>query len=328
MTSNRHFYGRFLVMLGLLLGADFSSSIFAENEKSFVAKSLIFAKTFRTTDGRGQTNDFVLLGHYDFLNARKVRLSQFLYDGRANRQPGSATKTINVRVALPNQAAPATAPPVRIPSYSKFKQFVGTWEHEKNVIRVWIGKVIHEWRLQDAKSDYYVMHRPYYHSDTGSTRLGGLDYSHFAGFGYLGGNPVSKKKLTKQNLKASYKGVNYASPSKGSPQSKWKWTSTSLSSQVLKTYGDSEVLTYAYPSKSKQGMWAHSTLLLNYAPYSTQLLYLQAGHDHNRNGVFDEAGHVKQVLALREGNVITKMVYVEHSHEAHGYPILGIGRYH
>jgi len=296
--------------------------------RGLIGRHLIFACTYRTTDARGTSNDYVLLGHYDFLNETDVKLTYFSYDARKNLAPGTTRK----------QHTPMNAPYARgavdpgfihIPSYAASEKFTGTWRRHRDALQVRIGGVVHQWRLQDRDSEFFVMTEPYVDAQSGAPIIEGLTYSNGRGYAYLADSVTDQHRITRRQLLDNYKGETYALTGTNRDR-RWAQIETGLSTYTLRSAGDEDVWGTSYSGDSPQtpGMWCQTSLLLNYAPYSKQLLYINGGHDYNRNGAFDETGHQKQLFGVLEGRTVTKMVFIESSYENDGYPIVGVGRYY
>jgi len=72
----------------------------------------------------------------------------------------------------------------------------------------------------------------------------------------------------------------------------------------------------------------HSMLLL--APLSSKLRYVlhEYGHDFNGNGCFDEPGHNKLLLPVRNQQRVQALLYIEYTPDPRdGVPMISIGRY-
>jgi hypothetical protein len=68
-------------------------------------------------------------------------------------------------------------------------------------------------------------------------------------------------------------------------------------------------------------------MLLNYAPWSRNLMYVNGGHDFNMNGCYEESGHQLMILADRGAEGVGRAVVLEYSAESDGWPLLGVGFY-
>jgi hypothetical protein len=285
-------------------------------------RHFIFANTYHTTDARGKEDDYLVLGHYDFLDSQNLVVSYFQYDGNQDTRP------IATAVRHPRLTTSSAQPgPVYLPGYVAFQRFRATWAANDRLLRVRIGRVIHEWALEDRSAGAYVMSAPYEDAETRSPMIGGQTYSNCVGFGYLSDRVQLRRTLSRQDLMPYYNGDAYSRQENG-PGYRWVRHKEDMNVGLHRPFGAGDVLSYAFTDSSqKPPMQVQYTLLLNAVPYTHLLLYYNGSHDFNRNGVFDELGHTMQLLgAMRDGK-ITRMVFAEYSYQDNRRPIMEVGRF-
>jgi hypothetical protein len=290
-------------------------------------RHLIFAATYHTADRDGGENDYLVLGHYDFLDGRNAVINYWSYDGNLNTQAIAATVR-NPR--LQSGRALLRPGPIHLPGYagSGFKQFRATWTTDRHMLRVRVGDVIHDWVLRDPAEGLYVVAGPYVSALDASHTLGGLTFSNGHGYAYLAEQVKLARRLTPRDLLPDYDGELYTRHDEDGKGFRWALQDEGLHVKQYRAFRGGDVLARSEMSTglSPPLLW-QSTLLLNYAPYSKLLLYLNGSHDFNRNGVFDEVGHTLQLFGIFAGGKVRHMVFVEYSHQDNGRPILGVGRY-
>lgn len=285
---------------------------------------LVFANTLRITDRDGGFNDLVVLGHYDFLDDRAVRMSLFWYNGRKNKLPSPTPKR------QPNVTGATGEPgPIYIPCYEGHEQYSGTWERRGNQLRLCFGGVVHEWTVKDADTNLYVPSGPYRNATDATHVIDGLTYSNTYGYAYLSPEVRRDRPLTRADLMPDYDGELYTYHRLLSGRDwQWKLQKEQMHLRLYRSFAGGDVLGYSQSSRrTNPPSIAFSTLLLNYAPYTKLLMYHNGGHDFNRNGVFDELGHTMQLLGVHEGGKVDRIVFVEYTYQASGYPIVSVGHY-
>lgn len=294
------------------------------SELPFGRKHLLFALVYRTGTAADSRVDFVVLGHYDFLAGRAARLGYFFYDTRQNLRPTDTT----VRHPRLTPDAVARPGPIQIPTYSTTGRSDGTWSLDDGVLRVHIGKVIHEWVPHDADAQCLVPRGPFVNAADGSHTINAWTYSDVRGYGYLTDHFTLPRKLGRDDLLPDYKGEYYTLLVQKGKAPQWAHKTTELHVRRYESAGGGDVLGFVTMSR-----WVatptvvFSTLLLNYAPYSSLLAYHNGGHDFNHNGVFDEPGHTTQLFGVFDGSRVKAFVFAEYSYQDAGQPLLSVGRY-
>ena len=299
----------------------------AAAELPYGHKHLVFALAYRAADSTGDPGHFVVLGHYDFHEDESARLSYFFYDARKNLRPNS-TNHRHLRLATGGAATPG---PVQIPTYALAEQVRGTWSLDRGpgLLRVRVGGLIHEWTLRDPAENLFVPRGPYVSAENQGHTAGGWTYADARGYGYLADYLNLPRKLTRDDLLPDYKGeIQTLLPQRGR-EAPWAQKASDLHVGRYLPSADGDVLGYMVGSRwVSTPTLVFSTLLLNYAPYSRLLLYLNGGHDFNHNGVFDEPGHTTQLFGIYDGSKVAHLVYVEYSYQDAGQPLLSVGHYY
>lgn len=287
---------------------------------SLAGRHMLFATGYSTTKA-AQKNAFVLLGHYDFAAGGTAKVRYFLYDGNANKLEG-VTASQHPPMNAPYGGS-CTPGPVRIPSYSSYKDLDAKWTAKGDVLEVRVGDAIHQWARTEPSKGFWQLARDYFDATTGQPVVGGTTFSQTVGFAYEADEARTTAPLGKAAFGASYKvQLHQNNALAGSP---WAYSTSSLVLDVFApSKNDPNLLSYSYSCSG--GMWCQRTILLNYAPYSSQLLYMNGGHDFDKNGCYDELGHRYQYFAVVEGGSVSKFVFVEYSYEYDGFPILSVGR--
>ncbi|MBI2883515.1 MAG: hypothetical protein HYY11_06375 [Candidatus Methylomirabilis oxyfera] len=314
-----------------ILAQIFAQSAMAEGS-SLVGKHLIFSAKYRVTKNQA-VDEYLELGHYDFSESDAVELTYFHYDAGKNLSPIETTKRHGLMNApYGRQCLPG---PARIAQPEGQKHFTGRWKMEGEVLKIYIGTVVHEWRLQDPKSGLYRLTTPYYDKLSGSHVVGDTSYSDAVGFGYVGDVVVMPKRITRAHLSDSYISELYENNT-GKPTANWKYLNTQFDlSKMRQDYNDEDEWGMNYPCAYEnvrtghRDVWCHYTLLLNYSPYTKAILYTNGGHDYNEDGCYNEPGHMFTLLGVLEGEKVRKFVFIEYSYQGNStYPLLGVGRYY
>jgi hypothetical protein len=313
----------FIPLVTLLVG---TGSGFAA-ELPFDHKYLAFAIAYRATDSAGGGGNFVVLGHYDFLDNHELNLSYFFYDGRRNLK-SNATSQQHPRLVAGTAATPGA---IQIPAYTLAENVRGTWSVDRagGILRMRLGNTIHEWSLRSPADNLFVPRGPYLNADTNTPTVSGWTYSDARGYAYLTDYVTLPRKITRADLLPDYKGEIQSLITPRGGASQWTQKLSDLHVQRYQSFADGDVLGYMVSSRwVSTPMVVFSTLLLNYAPHSKLLIYSNGGHDFNRNGVFDEPGHTTQMFGIYDGAKISRLVYIEHSYQDAGLPILSVGHYY
>ncbi|PIV09095.1 hypothetical protein COS31_02000 [Candidatus Roizmanbacteria bacterium CG02_land_8_20_14_3_00_36_15] len=289
---------------------------------TLVNKKMVFAEKYRSTIGSA-TNEFVSLGYYEFLANGVAKIHSTIFDGKSDVPPTKSAKKHGAMDAPYAPNATCVAPintSINKPTAKSNNDFVCSWEVIDNILKVRIGTVTHEWRLVDQTSFSYRINKDLIGSGTNV-------YSETDGFGYLT-DSVSSEKIFQSNLLDYYRSelMQNVEPN----DNPWTYFQTSLSSTVFKPTTDPNVVSYSHaaPFTGHKKMWGETSILFNDAPSSNLMIFINGGHDYNENGCLDETGHSQQMLGVKEGDKITKMVGIEYSWETDGYPILSILRYY
>lgn len=295
-------------------------------ELPFGYKYLMFAVAYRAANTAGSAGQCVVLGHYDFSD-EAVTLHYFFYDARRNLQSGS-TPLRHPRL-IPGSAA--TPGPIQIPTYTLFDQASGSWsiDRAKGLLRVRLGSLVHEWLLRDESEHLFVPAGAYLNADNGSHSSGGWTYSDTRGYAYLSNYLTLPRKISRDDLLPHYQGEIQSLITPRGGVSQWTQKKSDLHVQRYQTSSDGDVLGYMVSSRwVSTPTVVFTTLLLNYAPHSKLILYHNGGHDFNHNAVFDEPGHTMQMFGIYDGSKLARIVYIEHSYQNAGQPILSVGEYH
>src|SRR3954468_11872678 len=183
-------------------------------------KHLVFANTYHTTDAAGAQNDYVSLGHYDFLDEQTVHYTYFLYDARKDLKPTAAR--VRHPIVLPANAG-AVPGPIHLPTYVAEQQFRGTWAMNGRTLRIRIGSVLHEWQVREGDNGFFIMRAPYTNVQDGSNVIDGLAYSGNFGYGYGSDRTVLPQRVSPRDLLPDYDGEIYSlhQPQGGGPR---QWT--------------------------------------------------------------------------------------------------------
>ena len=288
---------------------------------TLINKKMVFAEKYRTNTG-GVMNEFVSLGYYEFLANAQVKIHVILFDGKNNVYPTASLKKHGTMNA-PHWNGICQPGPIYKPTPTATNDYIGSWTTDGTIIKVKIGAITHEWRLMDKKTSYYRVNKDL--MDSANTKTSFTDTD---GFGYLT-DAVSSEQINKTHLLTKYSSELWQNA--GTVNTPWVRPPNSLSTNYFKPTTDQRVISYSYPApyEDEPTMWAETSILFNDAPSTNLLIFMNGGHEFNKNGCLDadETGHAQQLLGVKEGNTITKMVGIEYSYESDGYPILSILRY-
>jgi hypothetical protein len=291
-------------------------------------KYLLFSQTYRAADRYGRWNDVVLLGYYEFLDDQNLTMNYWTFDGNKNVKPGTTAVRHPRMLVLPGQER-AVPGAFHIPTYAAFDRFKGTWASDGKQLRIRVGQAIHKWDLQDGDEHLYKVAGSYANAADDTNTIAGITYSNGYGYGYLSQEATRKERITRDELSPTYKGELYVRKDEETVAWRWGVQSTGLTLRAFQSFGNGDLLGYVkVDQKMNPPMATHTTLLLNYSPFSKQLIYVNGGHDFNRNGVFDEVGHTTEILGVYENGRMPKMVFIEYSYQTNGRPLMGVGRYY
>jgi hypothetical protein len=297
-------------------------------------KSLLFAHTYKVYSQVGQpVNEYLLLGHYDFKENGKASAKYLFYDAKANSRPQQASKE-HPQMNAPYAPAPENIPhPINLPNHRDIKRFDGTWRKDGTKLVVQLGQVVRTWQLVDQNDGYYVLSGPFIDAQTKRNVIGNLTYGNSVGHGYLVDTSKLRddKDLSRVDLYDNYKGEIFQLNGKGTETMDWAYFG-SVSLNVVKFRAaddDPNIWTIDYPSPLGLEYHFQSTLLLNYSMESPMVMYLNGGHDYNKNGVLDETAHSMIMWGVRDDSgKVSKILFLEYSWERDGYPLIGVGRYY
>jgi hypothetical protein len=324
---HRYLVPSLLLGLSVVLAALPADAQTPSGDLPYGHRYLVFSTAYRATDAAGNSGNFIVLGQYDFLNDHSARLSYSFYDARKNLR-GSNTTHRHPRLIPATAASPG---PIQIPSHALAEQVRGVWavDRGQGIVRIYFGKLVHEWSLRDQASSLFVPRGNYINADNGSHTVNGWTYSDTRGYAYLTDQVDLPRKLTRDDLWPDYKGeIQTMAPNRGQ-QVPWSQRASDLHVGRYVPSADGDVLGYKVASR-----WVNtptlvfSTILLNHAPSSKLILYINGGHDFNHNGVFDEPGHTIHLFGVYDGAKVSQLVYAEHSYQEAGAPILSVGHYY
>ena len=262
-------------------------------------------------DPANPRSEFVTLGHYQFTPGGHGRYYALEYNGELNR-PGFVT-TVHHPHHLPGATAPSG--PIRIPAYSGVDNDPLTWQMNGGQMKVQVGPVEHEWQRQPDGC----------WTPTRLAGPGSWTASHLLGFAYETKALVLPlgQKLSRAHLKPSYSGEQWTNANGWSTK-----LNSGLNVILYQDHGDTQGY-FRFNGASSPPMHVFDTILLNYAPHSKFLLYRSGGHDFSQDlaPTLNDFGHTFQLWGVWDGTKVSQMVWIEHSFEFDGRPILSVGRY-
>lgn len=316
-------------------------------------RHLIYANTYRTKSLTGDDpREYVKIGWYSFKAGGAARIEYAWYDARAERKPWETPIDQSPMVGVPypagctpqcppedpgDPAAGGCAPgPIRIPGYTEFKKFDGSWSFDGTTLSVRVGTVTHEWVLEDKNFQSFLL-CGYKATATGLPIIEGRKYGNFIGYGFVSGKARITAPISWGQFLPGYDGVAWATGEEGG---EWEEERSSFNFSSLLPGSDPNVYSLAQESDnctcSRRGtewqMWLYRSMLINYAPVSKLFVYYHSGHDYNCDGCANEYGHTLQWLCATapdgQTDSIRAIVRLEHSWQKDKFPLLSIGRYY
>lgn len=309
-------------------------------------RSVVFSSKYSVVKD-GAATEYVRIGNYDLKAGGTGTVKYFLFNAADNKRQFSIPKqhaAMNAHARPANTIASAPNPPqctksslpIYVPGYSKSVAVTEgvTWTLVGGKLTVKVGKVGHEWALQEppGQDPYFTLARPYFDFATNDNSIDGDQYAAAIGYAYPSDPFVTQTPLVRESLLNSYRAEFYQKNT-NSTGDLWWFGARSLSLGGREAIDDRDVLSeISYCPHYKGGVehkvWCQSSVALNVAPFSKNIVYLNGGHDYNENGCLDETDHSYMIYAAREDNRVDNMVFIEYSFETDGYPIMIVGRYH
>lgn len=277
---------------------------------------LVFAAGYGTLDAN--MNNFLVIGDLEFTDLEVV--AEFReFDGRANRLSGQTPS--QHFMAAPYGGTACENKFIETPSSSARKRIRGNWSGN-GTMQINLGTLTYEWNAEAGVEGSYRLARI-------TDRTRGLDLPLAVGFAYASRSPNEPVSLWKANFLPWYNGEIHHKDNNAVAQTPWVPAQSGLRISVFTPREGGRVLSYTSPG-TIPGLWVQNSILLNSDYKSGYVLYQDLGHDFNRNGCYDERGHTKLILVANEGDdrLVRRMVYVDYSYAADGFPMLAVGRYH
>lgn len=275
----------------------------------------------------GETPDErrVELGTFYFGPGNTVTAAYALYD-RNESLPAytSSVQHNEMDAALVPYKGPNGAPGVfQTPNPTSVVNEVGTWSFSDNQLYIHIGSAIRVWVVAD---NALQMLQPLEitNDQGGYTFPDGRTFYSLAGYGFLTGeNPTSTNGLTHQAMSA----VNYYEHYHLAPaDTAWQFfPSVWRPATAWQAQGNPDVVSVTNSSTLTCGAYSMATydgMLFN-LDSNKSTFYSNDGHDYNCDGYFNDGGHIKRWLAVRESGVVRRTVFIEYSSTGGGYVSVG-----
>lgn len=274
---------------------------------------MVFALGYGTNDL--PMNNFVAIGTYAF-DGGSVAAEFAEFDALANRKPHKASVRHEMRA--PYGRGACTNKLIDLPTESARRAVRGVWSAEGDALRLRLGTLAYEWNPEEGVEGSYLLSRV-----TDGTR----ELPLAVGFAYVSQGTVPAR-LTKESFLPWYDGEIYHKDNHAVAETPWKLMPSGLKISAFTGREGGNVLSFAIPGRIA-GTWVQNSILLNHGE-PAPVFYQDLGHDFNRNGCFDEYGHNKVLLGAWDagGGAPRRIVYVEYSYAADGFPLLSVGRYH
>lgn len=278
---------------------------------------LIFVAGYGTIEPN--TNNVLLIGDLEFMDPEVV--AEFReFDARANRLSGQSAS--RHQMTAPYGGTNCENKFIETPSASARKLIRGTWAGDGSILQTHLGSLSFEWHAEAGVGGSYRLARI-----TDRTRNQDLPLA--VGFAYASRDPNEPVSLWKANFLPWYDGEIYHKDNNAVAATPWAFAQSGLKISVFAPREGGQVLSYTSPG-TIPGLWVQNSILLNSDYKSGYVFYQDLGHDFNRNGCYDERGHTKLILGANEGDdrLLRRLVYVDYSYAADGFPMLAVGRYH
>lgn len=284
-------------------------------------KKMIYSEKYRMISN-GYENEMVVLGYYEFFTNGKLKVYAIAFNANKNA-PATRTDKKHGDMNAPYCVGECPPGPFYKPTSTSEGNYTGTWQTDGDILTISLGNNTHEWKLMDQANGYYRINKDI----VGNSST--INYSNTDGFAYLT-DSIKSGKISKANLLNKYStDALHNNFYKATPE--WTFQNSTLYSYNYKPTSNPNVVSFSTPTTyaSDPEILVQSSMLFNDSPISNLMFFIDQGNDINKNGSLDEGRHSYQVLGVKEGNLITKMVGVEYfSDSTKGYPILSIFRYY